>query len=243
MGEPPFTPYDERCAEVYDAWFTAHEAAAGEDLAELAQGGPALELGIGTGLVALPLAARGVAVHGVDNSEAMVGKLRAKPGGAAIPVTLGNFADVPVEGEFSLIFVVFNTFFALLEQQEQVRCFRNVAAHLASGGVFVVEAFVPDLASFTGRQNVKALTVTGDRVGLKVSRHDPVAQRLMSQHVVFTHGEVRLYPVEVRYVWPAEMDLMAELAGLRLRQRWGSWERDAFRATSERQIAVYERSP
>jgi SAM-dependent methyltransferase len=242
MGDPTPSTYDERCAEVYDDWFTAHEAAAVNTLAGLARGGRALELGIGTGLVALPLAAKGVSVHGIDNSEAMVAKLRAKPGGEAIPVTMGNFADVPVSGEFSLIFVVFNTFFALLDQKEQVRCFRNVAAHLTAGGVFVLEAFVPDIASFSGGQNLRALSVTGDRVGLKVSRHDPVEQRITSQHVVLRNGEVRLYPVTVRYAWPAEMDLMAELAGLTLRHRWGSWEREAFRAGSEKQIAVYGRS-
>jgi len=135
--------YDEACAEVYDEWFGACEEAAVDCLAELAGGGRVLELGIGSGLLALPLAARGIDVHGIDLSPAMVARLRAKPGGEAIPVTMGSFADVAVEGEFSLIFVAYNTFFALQTQDEQVRCFQNVAAHLAEGGTFVLEAFVP----------------------------------------------------------------------------------------------------
>lgn len=234
--------YGESCAGVYDEWFGRVEEAAVERLAEWAGGGRALELGIGTGLVALPLAARGVEVEGIDSSEAMVARLRAKPGGEALRVTMGDFAEVGVGGEFKLIFVVFNTFYALQTQDEQVRCFRNAAARLADGGVFVLEAFVPD-ASLVGRgQEVKALTVTTERVGLKVSRHDPVGQKIRSQHVVFTDGGARLYPVEVRYVWPSELDLMARLAGLRLRHRWAGWNREEFSATSERYVSVYERA-
>jgi SAM-dependent methyltransferase len=233
--------YGEQCADVYDQWFSALEERAVERLAELAGGGRALELGIGTGLVALPLAARGVEVAGVDSSEAMVARLRAKPGGDRVRVTMGNFADVAVDGKFSLIFVVYNTFFALQTQEEQVRCFRNVAEHLEEGGVFVVETFVPDAALLDRAGDVRATAVTEGRVGLKVSRHDPVGQKLRSQHVVFTDGGVSLYPVEVRYVWPAELDLMARLAGLSLRERWGGWGREEFNAGSVKHVSVYER--
>jgi len=169
----------------------------------------------------------------------MVARLRAKPGGEAIPVTMGNFADVAVEGEFSLIFVAYNSFFALQTQDEQVRCFQNVAVHLAQDGAFVLEAFVPQSANFTG--GVKVTAVTDERIGLKVSEHDPVRQRLKSQHVVIRDGEIRLYPVEVRYAWPAELDLMARLAGLRLRHRWSNWNRDEIGPNSERHVSVYER--
>jgi len=235
-GDPT---YDEACAEVYDQWFGACEPAAIDLLAELAGSGRVLELGIGSGMIALPLAARGIDLHGIDLSPAMVARLRAKPGGEAIPVTMGNFADVAVEGEFSLIFVAYNSFFALQTQDEQVRCFQNVAAHLAEDGAFVLEAFVPQSANFTG--GVKVTAVTDERIGLKVSEHDPVRQRLKSQHVVIRDGEIRLYPVEVRYAWPAELDLMARLAGLRLRHRWSNWNRDEIGPNSERHVSVYER--
>lgn len=231
--------YGARCAAVYDDLFSGFDPASVDLLAELAGAGPALELGIGTGLVALPLAARGVPVHGIDASPAMVEKLREKPGGDAIPVTLGDFADVPVEGLFSLVFVVFNTLFALQTQRDQVRCFQNVAAHLIPDGLFLVEAFVPQAAFGGGPLRVTA--VEADRAGLKISRHDPVAQRLKSQHVVLRDGEVRLYPVEVRYAWPSELDLMAELAGLHLRDRWAGWRREPFGPESARHVSVYGR--
>ena len=231
--------YNEACAEVYDEWFGSCEEAAVDLLAELAGAGRGLELGIGSGLLALPLAARGIDLQGIDLSPAMVARLRAKPGGEAIPVTLGNFADVAAQGEFSLIFVAYNTFFALPTQDEQVRCFQNVAAHLAANGVFVLEAFVPQSANFTG--GLKVTAVTDERIGLKVSEHDPVRQRLKSQHVVIRNQEIRLYPVEVRYAWPAELDLMARLAGLRLRYRWADWNRTEIGPNSQRHVSVYEK--
>jgi SAM-dependent methyltransferase len=233
--------YDERCADVYDQWFGHFDEAAVDVLEELAGGGRALELGIGTGTVALPLAARGVEVHGIDSSPEMVARLRAKPGGDAIPVTFGDFAEVGVAGEFSLVFVVYNTLFALQTQEEQVRCFRNVAARLRPGGAFVLEAFVPDLAQLSAGRGVRLLHMTDERVGLKIFQHDPVRQKLRSRHVVFTDGGSRLFPVEVRYAWPPELDLMAQLAGLRLRHRWGGWRREEFTAGSEKHVSVYER--
>jgi SAM-dependent methyltransferase len=233
--DPVATTYGERCADVYDQWFGSFDAAAVDTLAQLANGGRVLELGIGTGLIALPLATRGLDVYGIDASPEMVSRLRAKPGGESIPVTMGDFAEVGVAGEFSLIFVVYNTFFALQSQRDQVRCFRNVAEHLTAEGIFVLEAFVPSAAFGP----LKVTAVETDRIGLKVSQHDPVQQRLRSQHVVVRNDEVRLYPVEVRYAWPSELDLMAELAGLRLRHRWSDWNRSAFAAASEKHVSVY----
>jgi SAM-dependent methyltransferase len=242
MDENITKTYGEHLADVYDQWFGSYEESAIALLAQLAQGGPALELGIGTGRIALPLAARGIEVHGIDAAPAMVAKLRARPGGDSIPVTMGNFDDVSVEGEFSLVFIVFNTFFALLTQEEQIRCFRNVAEHLREGGAFLIEAFVPDVARFSRGQNARAYTVTDDRVSLQVAQHDPVRQRMMTQNIVFTEKGTGLYPVEIRYAWPSELDLMARLAGLMLRHRWGDWERGEFSGNSEKHISVYERS-
>jgi SAM-dependent methyltransferase len=233
--------YNQRCADVYDQWFGYFDEAAVDVLEGLAGGGRVLELGIGTGTVALPLAARGVEVHGVDASPEMVAALRGKRGGDALPVTMGDFADACVEGEFSLVYVVYNTLFALQTQEEQVRCFRNVAARLAPGGAFVVEVFVPDFAQLSAGQGVRLLHMTDDRVGIKIFQHDPVRQKLKSRHVVFNEGGSRLFPVEVRYAWPSEMDLMARLAGLRLRERWGDWRRGEFGAKSEKHVSVYER--
>jgi SAM-dependent methyltransferase len=233
--------YNQRLADVYDHWFGYFDEAAVGVLEGLAAGGRVLELGVGTGTVALPLAARGVRVEGIDASPEMLAALRAKPGGAELPVTLGDFAVVDVEGEFSLIYVVYNTLFALQTQEEQVRCFRNVAARLVTGGAFVVEAFVPDLSQLSAGRGVRLLHMTDERVGIKIFQHDPVGQKLKSRHVVFDQAGSRLFPVEVRYAWPSELDLMARLAGLRLRERWGDWRRGGFDAKSEKHVSVYER--
>jgi SAM-dependent methyltransferase len=244
MGEYQPSTYGDRIADLYDRLYAgraSHTELAVEFLAKLAAGGPVLELGIGTGRVALPLAARGVAVHGIDASEAMVAKLRAKPGGSAIPVTMGNFAEVQVDATFSLVFVVFNTFFGLLSQEEQVRCFGNVAAHLQPGGAFLIEAFVPDPARFDRGQRTQTVRVEVNEVELDAARHDPLTQRVTSHHVVLTEQGVRLYPVQIRYAWPSELDLMARLAGLRPRERWGGWQREPFTAASSGHVSVYER--
>jgi SAM-dependent methyltransferase len=234
--------YGDRIADVYDTLYSGLDTeGAVEMLAELAGSGPVLELAIGTGRLALPLAERGVEVHGIDASEAMVAKLREKPGGDAIPVTMGDFADVDVEGQFSLIFIGFNTFFALLTQEAQLRCFANAAAHLADGGVFVLEAFVPDLGRFDRRQRPNVNIVEPDRVMIDASRHDPVEQRIDSSHVVITETGMKLYPVSLRYAFPAELDLMARLAGLELSNRWGGWRRQPFDAGSDRHVSVYAR--
>jgi SAM-dependent methyltransferase len=243
VGYGPAT-YGDRIAEVYDAWYgeaaflsTADSVAV---LAELAGAGPVLELAIGTGRIALPLAARGVEVHGVDASERMVEKLREKPGGDAIPVTIGDFADVAVEGRFRLVYVAFNTFFALPSQDDQVRCFENVAAHLADDGVFAVDAFVPDPARFAGGR-ISVSEIGDDLLRLDTTKLDTVTQTSRSQHVVLTPQGATFYPVQVRWAFPPELDLMARLAGLRLLHRWGSWRKEPFTAESTMHVSVYGR--
>jgi SAM-dependent methyltransferase len=234
--------YGDKIADVYDGWYTQLDTSGAIDLlAELAGPGPLLELGIGTGRVALPLTERGIEVHGIDASEAMVAKLRGKPRGDRIPVTMGDFADVEVEGWFSLIVVAFSTLFSLLTQDEQIRCFRNVANHLTDEGLFVLEAFVPDVCRFDRQQRVSASRVKGDEVMLEVSEHDPTEQRVDSHHVVVSEAGIKMYPVRIRYAYPSELDLMARLAGLRLRDRWGGWRREPFSTSSVWHVSVYER--
>jgi SAM-dependent methyltransferase len=231
--------YGERVAGVYDEWYSHYDPSAIDVLTELARGDKALELGIGTGRIALPLSARGIEVHGIDAAPSMISRLRAKPGSERITVTHGDFAEVQLQQEFALVYIVFNTFFALPSQEAQVQCFRNVAAHLSDDGCFLVETFVPDLNRFTGGQVNWATKVTTDIVELDVGQHDPVRQRVVSQKVVITDGSVRLYPVQIRYAWPAELDLMAQLAGLRLRERWSNWKREPFTSESTKHISVY----
>jgi SAM-dependent methyltransferase len=227
--------YDELYQELFDVEGTV------ELLEELAQGGPALELAIGTGRIALPLKERGIEVRGVDISEAMVAKLRAKPGGEDIPVTMGDFADVPVDGTYPLVYLVFNTLFLLTTQEDQVRCFANVAKHLKPGGVFVVECFWPDLGRFDRHQRIGVDSVTRDTVRLEATRHDPVNQRSDSMHVVMRESGIEFYPVVIRYAYPAELDLMARLAGLRLRDRFGGWRKEPFTSSSMSHVSVYEK--
>ena len=233
--------YGDRIADVYDELPTHPRDvdAAVELLADLAGAGPALELAIGTGRLALPLAERGVAVSGIDASEAMVAKLRAKPGGDRIPVAIGDFADVPVDGRFALICVVYNTLFALLDLDAQRRCFERVADHLTPGGRFVVEAFVPDPSRFQRDQHVEVRHVGDDAVLLSVSRHDSATQRVESLLVRLGNDSIRTWPVRIRYSYPSELDLMAEAAGLRLDQRWGGWEREPFTGDSVKHVSVY----
>lgn len=238
--------FDERMAAVYDSWYGTRDADRTTQqsvavLADLAAGGKVLELAIGTGRVALPLAARGLSVQGVDASEAMVARLRQKPGGHDIPVTIGDFADVPVEGAFDLVFLVFNTLFNLSSQEDQVRCFQNVARHLTSDGVFVVETFVPDLSSFVDGQAVRVVHTSADSTTLETSQHDPLAQRIHYQYVVLRVSGVQIYPIPMRYAWPSEIDLMARLAGLERRERWGGWDRSTFTSSSSAHVSVYGR--
>jgi SAM-dependent methyltransferase len=239
----PIRSFDEEAAEVYDEEGDRERAMpAVAFLEQLASGGSALELAIGTGRVALPLVERGVQVDGIDFSPAMVAKLRAKPGGDQVAVTMGDFADVPVPGTYQLIFLIFNTLFNLLTQDDQVRCFENVAAHLTENGSFVLEAFVPTHYSrLRGDQYVDAEAIEVDRVTLDVGRLDPVKQLYYESHIVLSREGVRLYPIVCRYAWPSELDLMARIAGLRLKERWGGWNREPFTAASTSHVSVYGR--
>jgi len=238
----PMRSFDEDAAAVYDEMDRRDDTM--ETVAfleELAGDGPALELAIGTGRVALPLAARGIRVEGIDLSTAMVTQLRAKPGGDQIPVTMGDFAAVGVAGAYRLIYLVYNTLFNLLTQDDQVRCFENVAAHLADGGSFVVEAYVPYTYDSSGNQYVKAEVIELDHVTLDVGRLDPVKQLYYENHVVLSREGARLFPIVQRYAWPGELDLMARIAGLRLKERWATWTREPFTAASTSHISVYGR--
>jgi SAM-dependent methyltransferase len=232
--------YGDRIADVYDAQFQHLDPEPeAEFLAGIAGAGPVLELGIGTGRVALPLLARGVTVHGVDASERMVEKLRAKPGGRSIPVTIGDFSDFALDERFTLVYVVFNTFYGLLTQDDQVRCFERVAAHLRPGGRFLVRGFVPDLRRFERGQCSTAVRVELDDVRIDVSMHDAVTQVVRTQHVALRESGVQLFPVALRYAWPSELDLMARLAGLRLEARHGGWQGEPFTANSDAHVSVY----
>jgi len=233
--------YGDAIADVYDDWYQGRFDidVAVEFLAELAGGGRALELGVGTGRVALPLAECGVEVVGIDASEQMVAKLRKKTGGDRIPIVMGDFADVAVDGLFRLIYIPFTTLFALPSQAEQMRCMDNVAVHLQPDGFFAFDAFVPDLTRFHSNQAVSVPDIRVDSVVLDVSRHDPIEQRIDSCHVLFTSAGVRLFPVATRYAWPAELDAMAMTAGLHLVNRWADYDRTPFTASSVRHVSVY----
>jgi SAM-dependent methyltransferase len=239
----PVMSFGDDAAENYDELSRrGDEAATVAFLERLARGGPALELAIGTGRIALPLAAQGVQVDGIDFSPSMIAKLRAKPGGTQIAVTLGNFADVAVPDTYRLIYVVFNTLFNLLTQDEQVRCFENVAAHLAKDGGFVVEGGVPtEFCRLRNNQYVDLEALAVDNVRLDVARYDPVTQLLEETHVTLSSSGTQLNPIITRYAWPSELDLMARIAGLRLKERWASWSREPLTATSSNCISVYGR--
>jgi SAM-dependent methyltransferase len=241
FDEPQF--YGDTWASVYDERVGSQDPAqAVEFLAERAGDGPVLELAIGTGRIALPLARRGVRVEGLDASAAMVERLQSKPGGEGIPVLLGDMAQVPLTGPFTLVYLVFNTLFGLLTQDRQAECFRGVARVLAPGGRFVIECFVPDLTRFDRGQRVMARAVTEDSATIEVSRHDAVAQRVTTQDITFDVAGVHLRPVAIRYAWPAELDLMAGQAGLTLAERYAGWERQPFRASSGQHVSVYRRA-
>lgn len=236
--------YGERIAKIYDYWFrgVSDTDATVEFLAARAGNGPVLELGIGTGRVALPLVGRGLDVCGIEISTSMIEELKGKPYGDQISVIVGNFSDVEAEGPFALVFVAVNTFINLVTQDEQVRCFRNVAARLREDGVFVVDTWVPEIAASNQSQAMSTRWIEADNVGFRAERRNPTQQTIMAQDIVVTEKGIRLYPNHTRYVWPSEMDLMARLAGLQLRERWGGWEEQPFVGESERQIAVYARA-
>jgi SAM-dependent methyltransferase len=227
--------YDETSAEMFEP---AILQPAVDLLVELAAGGRALELGIGTGRIALPLAARGVSVHGIELSNAMAAQLHAKPGGADIGVTIGDFATTTVEGSFSLAYLVYNTIMNLTTQAEQVTCFRNVAAHLEPGGCFVIEVGVPSLRRLPPGETFQVFSGSENYWG--IDEYDVANQGLISHHLRSVDGKLERFSVPFRYVWPAELDLMAELAGMRLRERWSGWNREPFTSESTKHVSVWE---
>lgn len=226
----------------YDATQTpASTEAAIEALAALAQGARVLELAVGTGRIALPLAARGIDVTGLEISPDMVAELRAKPGGADLPVVMGDMAELPVDGPFDLVILVFNTLFNLTSQAAQVQCFQNVARVLAPGGRFLIETFVPDPARYRDHQDVRVKTLDAGQLVLDAAIHDPVAQTLSMQRLHATAQGTRLVPLHMRYAWPAELDLMAQLAGLKLCERWSDWRQTPFDRDARSHITLYRK--
>jgi SAM-dependent methyltransferase len=199
-----------------------------------------LELGVGTGRVALPLAERGLEVHGIDASPAMIGKLREQPGGDRITATVGDIATVEIKGRFTLVFAVLNTFSLLYDEEAQIRCIENAAAHLTDDGVFVVEAAVPVTPDARG-QSFTIWAVEHDRVMISFSRHDPRTRSTRSLELWLGEGEIRAFPAHERPVPPSELDLMARIAGLRRRERWESWDQSPFTALSDWHISIYAR--
>ena len=236
FGERVAAGYDEASASMFDP---AVLRPAVEMLAELAGDGGALEFAVGTGRIALPLAERGVRVAGIDNSEPMLERLRAKPGAERVYLVAGDMASARVEGEFSLVYLVFNTIFNLTTQDGQVACFQNAAAHLPSGGRFVIEARVPELQRLPLGQTV--LPWRADPDGMSFYVYDVVEQRLSGRHYEFVDGRVEPNPIEMRYAWPAELDLMARLAGMRLENRWANWQRETFTGLSPSHVSVYQK--
>ena len=226
--------YDERTtspAEVVDAIV--------DFLVEVAGDGPALELGIGTGRIALPLGARGVSVRGIDLSEAMVARLRAKPGGDTIRVTIGDFATTKVEGTYALVYLVANTIMNLTTQDEQVACFENASAHLQPSGRFLIEVIVPGWQRLPPGERFQAFDVSPNHLGF--DEIDVVTQASVSHHYWIEDGRVDVLSPPFRYVWPAELDLMARIAGMSLRERWGGWSREPLTAESTKHVSVWEK--
>jgi SAM-dependent methyltransferase len=246
-GAPvPTIYFDERIAAGYDAASTDMFDPAVLDptvdfLAELAAGGAALELGIGTGRVALPLSHRGVPVHGIELSPAMVERLRAKPGADAIGVSIGDFATTRVDGTFRLAYLVYNTIMNLTTQDEQVECFRNVAAHLEPGGCFVIEVVVPALRRLPPGETVRAFAVDPTHLGFEEFTDMTAAQLAHSHHYWVAGGRLETFSAPYRYVWPSELDLMARLAGMTLRERWSGWGREPFTSDSPSHVSVWEK--
>ena len=236
FDEPVASRYDESAADMFES---AAVDPVVDFLAGLAGEGRALELGIGTGRIALPLARRGVAVHGIELSNAMAARLREKPGGDEVGVTIGDFATTTVDGAFSVAYVVFNTIMNLTTQAAQVACFRNVAAHLQPGGCFVVEVMVPEHQRVPPGETFRVFDPSETHWG--IDEYDVANQGLVSHHFDLADGRFELLSMPFRYVWPAELDLMAELAGMRLRERWGGWQREPFTGESRQHVSVWEK--
>jgi SAM-dependent methyltransferase len=234
FGEHVAERYDERDAASFEPAVVDPVV---DFLVDVAGQGAALELGIGTGRIALPLAQRGVRVHGIDLSPAMVERLRAKPGGTDIDVAIGDFASTRVEGTFSLAYLLFNSIMNLTTQEGQVACFRNVAAQLEPGGSFVIEVVVPDLQRLPPGETVRPFTVTPTRLGF--DEYDVLNQGLISHHYRVLDGKLETLSIPFRYVWPSELDLMARLAGMTLRERWSGWKREPFTSESTEHVSVW----
>jgi SAM-dependent methyltransferase len=236
FGEAVAASYDENSADMFEPSVVEPTV---DFLADLAGDGAALELGIGTGRIALPLARRGIPVRGIDLSEAMVARLRAKPGAEQIAVTIGDFATTTVEGRFALAYLVFNTIMNLTTQEAQVACFRNVAAHLEPGGCFVIEQRVPELRRLPAGQSVLPWHMGPDHWVLY--SYDVATQAMRGHYVEFVDGRGQYSTIPFRYVWPAELDLMARLAGMTLRERWAGWRREPFTSDSPKHVSVWEK--
>jgi SAM-dependent methyltransferase len=238
FGERIAARYDAAHAEMFDPEVVDPAV---DFLADLAGTGAALELGVGTGRIALPLAKRGIPVHGIELSEAMVEQMRAKPGADDVDVTIGDFATATVDKVFSVAYLVFNTINNLTSQDAQVACFRNVAAHLEPGGCFVIEVGVPSLRRLPQGETFYAFHLSDAYVG--IDEFDVAVQRLVSHHYTDVDGTFERRSIPFRYVWPSELDLMARLAGMTLRERWSSWQREPFTHESTRHISVWEKPP
>jgi SAM-dependent methyltransferase len=239
FDEPVAERYDQDEAEMFDP---AVVEPAVDFLAELAGTGAALELGIGTGRIAIPLARRGVRVHGIDLSEAMVARLRAKPGAEQIGITIGDFATTAVQGTFSLAYLVFNTIGNLTTQDQQAACFQNAASHLVPGGCFVIEVAVPDLQGLPNGETLRVVDLSERHLG--IDEYDVANQGLVSHHYYrAADGNFEKFSGPFRYVWPAELDLMAQIAGMNLRKRWGGWKHEPFTSASQTHVSVWEKPP
>jgi SAM-dependent methyltransferase len=241
----PENYFDERIAKAYDAkWANLAEPAVVDPavnfLAELAGTGAALELGVGTGRLALPLSRRGVRVQGIELSPAMVAQLQAKPGADTIGVTIGDFATTRVGGTFTVAYLVRNTIANLTTQDQQVACFGNVAAHLEPGGRFVIELYIPELQRLPPGETIRAFTVTPTHLGFE--EYDVATQIAYSHHYWMVDGKLETFSAPFRYVWPSELDLMARLAGMTLRERWSSWAREPFTSDSRSHVSVWEKT-
>lgn len=237
--------YGRHIGAVYDALaasgFRTDTDATVALLVELAEGGPVVEFGIGTGRLAIPLAGRGLPVHGVEGSPEMAEQLHRKPGGAELPVAVGDFADTRVDGEFALVVLAANTIYALPSQDAQVATFHNAAGHLRPGGRFVVEAWVPDVGDFRAGRALRIVSIEDRRVVLEAAELDPVEQYMRTTKLYCGPDGLQAFPANHRYAWPAELDLMAQLAGMRREHRWEDWRRRPYTAASRNHVTVYRR--
>jgi SAM-dependent methyltransferase len=245
VSSRPENYFDERIAERYQTyWPEIHDPAIVEPTVEflvnLVGRGTALELGVGTGRIALPLRRRGVPVHGIELSPPVVEQLRSKPGAEDIEITIGDMVSTKVDGRFSVAYLLRNTIMNLTRQAEQVACFANAAAHLKPGGCFVIEVMVPELRRLPPGKTVHAFTVTPTHLGFE-EYIDFVAQRSDSHHYWVIDGRLETFSAPFRYVWPSELDLMAQLAGMTLRERWSGWDRAPFTSESTSHISVWEK--